>query len=401
MGLTTRLRYLLPIAILFILSLSKWTLQPRFIPPPITELNLQTTITDLSTIQALVPTTSAFALPPLPVPVLLRVAATIYVPYLLLTYVVPLRVILGVTGTLLLSWHAPWAVVLRTTLWRSAWVRWGLYHTWSCISGQPLPVVSHALQVASTPPEPVNSLRFLFQIYENQRWWMGLDWTAALLPGERPSWCSAPPSLHPVSPPNAFSLPEESTVFLADGKGGREKRTATWRWEEAEWKVAVRLQGTPLTRVEKPLPSLKEENPSLLAKAAAKTREAAGGSGGPGGGGDGNGDKHGEDDDEAEEEEDVTDGDGWIYGDNKWEGKSDKGSGLGKVSRFPHSAYIISELRPVHALPTMDSRCCRQRGRRTRRGWRARRTARSNQHTTKPNVHYASGLLQTGLWQRG
>ena len=29
---------------------------------------------------------------------------------------------------------------------------------------------------------------FRFEIYENQRWWMGLDWTHALLPGERPTW---------------------------------------------------------------------------------------------------------------------------------------------------------------------------------------------------------------------
>jgi len=29
---------------------------------------------------------------------------------------------------------------------------------------------------------------FRFEIQENQRWWMGLDWTSALLPQERPSW---------------------------------------------------------------------------------------------------------------------------------------------------------------------------------------------------------------------
>lgn len=29
---------------------------------------------------------------------------------------------------------------------------------------------------------------YRFEIYENQRWWMGLDWTHALLPGERPTW---------------------------------------------------------------------------------------------------------------------------------------------------------------------------------------------------------------------
>lgn len=29
---------------------------------------------------------------------------------------------------------------------------------------------------------------FRFEVHENQRWWMGLDWTSALLPQERPSW---------------------------------------------------------------------------------------------------------------------------------------------------------------------------------------------------------------------
>lgn len=27
-----------------------------------------------------------------------------------------------------------------------------------------------------------------FTVFENQRWWVGLDWTHALLPGERASW---------------------------------------------------------------------------------------------------------------------------------------------------------------------------------------------------------------------
>jgi hypothetical protein len=41
--------------------------------------------------------------------------------------------------------------------------------------------------------------------------------TAALPPGERPSWCSA--AQHPVSAPNAFALPDATTVFLPDGNG--------------------------------------------------------------------------------------------------------------------------------------------------------------------------------------
>jgi hypothetical protein len=33
-----------------------------------------------------------------------------------------------------------------------------------------------------------NPIYFRFEVHENHRWWMGLDWTSALLPQERPSW---------------------------------------------------------------------------------------------------------------------------------------------------------------------------------------------------------------------
>lgn len=155
---------------------------------------------------------------------------------------------------------------------------------------------------------------------------MGLDWTAALLPAERPSWCSA--SQTAVSPPNAFSLPEPAVAFLPDGKGGRVKRTATWRWEEGEWKVLVRKDGVAgVTRVERPLPDEKESPPAnRILKAVGMKRDSISASG----------EKIAMSEQtpevpvEGEEEEIITDPDGWIYGDNKWEGASAKG-GLGKV----------------------------------------------------------------------
>lgn len=33
-----------------------------------------------------------------------------------------------------------------------------------------------------------DDVELLFTCMENQRWWVGLDWTHALLPGERASW---------------------------------------------------------------------------------------------------------------------------------------------------------------------------------------------------------------------
>lgn len=134
----------------------------------------------------------------------------------------------------------------------------------------------------------------------------------------------------------------------------RVKRVARWTWEEPEWKVIIHKEGHPLSRVERQLPSAEAENTgstgsaSRLLKAAGKMRQASlsasgsanfregsperhrdeaghsmegsinGASGGAGvKGGDGLG-------------EVFTDLDGWVYGDNKWEGGSSKG-GMGKV----------------------------------------------------------------------
>lgn len=283
----------------------------------------------MTLIQSLLP---QFApLPAISPSILLRVVFLSYIPYLFLTCYLSLSVIFAVIGTVILTWRAPWATILRATVWRSAWFRWTLYAGWARFTGQPLPSRTLSLQPKISSTSPVRSIRFLFTIYENQRWWMGLDWTAALLPGERPSWCSA--AQHPVSPPNAFSLPDITTVYLPDGNGRTLKRTATWKWEEPEWRVLVRKSGGGLSRIERPLPAIKEDNPngSRLLKAAGRFRE----SGSLGNVNSTPPDKisdegQPEDVEDCIEEESNTDADGWVYGDNKWEGQGSRG-GMGKV----------------------------------------------------------------------
>jgi hypothetical protein len=258
----------------------------------------------------------------IPSTALVRVCAIAFIPYLVLTYVIPVRVLVGLSGTIILTYRAPFARLLRAALWRSAFVRWALYRAWARLSGIPMaspvpgPVVGAAVNTTVTA-----KLRFAFTVYENQRWWMGLDWTAALLPGERPSWCSA--SQAPLAPPAMFALPTPTTVFLPDENvpDAREKRTATWAWAEAEWQVVVRRDGEPSAEVE------------------------------------------------GEENLEVTDADGWVYGDNKWESHSGKG-GIGKVRaldtffRLPHPDLVA-----VYALPPLDARCLSDRDDRARRTW--------------------------------
>ncbi|KAJ7647489.1 Peroxin/Dysferlin domain-containing protein [Roridomyces roridus] len=340
------IRYFLPVACLGILAFSS---RIRPTPPLVSENTIQAVVADLTAIEALIP---AFPQGPttLAAPhVLLRVLAISYVPYLLLTHFIRLRVLVAIAGTVLLAWRASWAIALRRSLWRSAWFRWSIYHITSTLSGQPMPLASHlALSTAAVAaPTPTKSLRFLFTIYENQRWWMGLDWTAALLPAERPSWCSQ--SQTAVTPPNAFVLPEDTTIYIPspDGKG-RAKRCAKWSWEESEWSVIVRKEGaTAQSRVEKPVPTEKEENSGLLMKAAARMRESSASVPSGSTTDDSEGDKVSTGD--SEEEALITDEDGWVYGDNKWEKLSNKG-GLGKYTRFrrwTRVAIVTETVEPV------------------------------------------------------
>jgi Integral peroxisomal membrane peroxin len=313
--------------------------------PPTTEHSLRTIITDLTIIQSLLP-----SIPPLSIAILtlFRVVVISYIPYLALSFFVSFRVLCAIIGTFILTWRAPWAVVLRVIIWRSAWFRWLGYKSWALISGDPLPPPTMSFQSSTHSSTPVQSLRFLFNVYENQRWWMGLDWTAALLPGERPSWCSA--SQQPLSPPNAFSLPENTTVYLSDEKRGRLKRTATWKWEEPEWRVLVHKEGGGLSRVEHPLPSAKDETltSSRPLKAAGHTNNTTADT-------TKNTAATSETDHISEVSEDtaeelLTDVDGWVYGDNKWENQSHRG-GLGKV--------ILLRFQLPQALTTFSLRSIR------------------------------------------
>lgn len=64
-----------------------------------------------------------------------------------------------------------------------------------------------------------------------QRWWIGLEWTQAPLPNERPSWSD--PTHAPCSPPGSFQLPPPSTVYISATR----KRTFTWKWSDPEWRI--------------------------------------------------------------------------------------------------------------------------------------------------------------------
>lgn len=162
---------------------------------------------------------------PTPAYSLAWLALTSYPFYLALTWLVPLRLLFLVAGSVALLWRAPFFEVLRGTLWQSAAVRWacriglavlrgghGLRKEWALREkgvglvgklkgGKGGEVQIKKVKVASTVggighegEEEDNfdaegeDVQVQFTVFENQRWWVGLDWTHALLPGERASW---------------------------------------------------------------------------------------------------------------------------------------------------------------------------------------------------------------------
>ncbi|KAG9118698.1 hypothetical protein FRC07_006663, partial [Ceratobasidium sp. 392] len=309
----------------------------------------------------------------LPLKSLLRATAILYIPYLLATFLIPLPVIFGLVGTVILTIRAPWIVVLRSHVSENGWARWIWRRVWAFLTGQPVIIPGSAFTLQSSPTsmtgigrsgvvpkvvkkntsastlKPVN-LRFRFDILENQRWWVGIDWSSALLPNERTSWCSPAPHLAPLSPPITFTLPGPSTHI---DKTLKIRRRAFWRWDDPEWTVLVKTSHEGhLSRMHVALPDVSSDSESRLAKglkmvgdnlpesAAGSVRRRSVENAG---------------DDESHEappspsamlKDPLTDSDGWVYADNKWEGPSPKG-GIGKYTRYriwSRCAVLIEEI---------------------------------------------------------
>jgi hypothetical protein len=143
------------------------------------------------------------------------------------------RVVLA-WGTLVLSWHSRPARVSRTILWRSRAVR----SLTSLITGLDFPQTSLPVDSKSSSSNitttPANNptttatsspgVRFTFTLYENQRRWLGLGWTASLLAYERQAWTDE--HLNETLSPDTFTLPET------------DHDATCWRWVEgSSWRV--------------------------------------------------------------------------------------------------------------------------------------------------------------------
>ncbi|KAL4400321.1 peroxisome organization protein [Malassezia pachydermatis] len=238
-----------------------------------------------------------------------------------------LRHVLLIVGVVALTWCSPWATLLRAALWRSAMVRRSVMTLVRLGSGSDALAMSlrpsaKAKMVGGRRSSVEHETEFVFEIYENQRWWIGLDWTAALLPQERPSWSDS--DNQAVAPPASFSLPRGTRVRMpsSTSPGKDDVRVAEWRWVDPEWHVA----GVQTITSDSYTP--KEDMDAVEAQRVAKEVAASS--------------------QEPIVPEEVlnvarpvttesgvsmdVDAEGWQYGDNTWE-KLSKQSGMGRYTR--------------------------------------------------------------------
>ncbi|KAI8875648.1 hypothetical protein K501DRAFT_280165 [Backusella circina FSU 941] len=76
----------------------------------------------------------------------------------------------------------------------------------------------------------------IIEVYENQRWWLGLDWTTSLLASERKPWTDN--QLQPIESKECYSLPKVSfSVKTSCEKDTVIKKTTikSWVWTDHDW----------------------------------------------------------------------------------------------------------------------------------------------------------------------
>ncbi|KAI3622836.1 hypothetical protein CBS14141_004420 [Malassezia furfur] len=259
------------------------------------------------------------------------------------------RHVLLAVGCIALTWCSPWATLLRAALWRSALVRRivtgavrvlsgseNVSAFWRSVAPKQLRGASTAL-VQDTRHAATHETVFQFEIYENQRWWIGLDWTAALLPNERPSWSDGDNNASitstvytPASAMPASEAQRLSTRFVeekhVDDAGA--VLDATDRLKAAT--DAASKGPAPDKQEAAALQSAEQELPEELASVARPASLASNAT--------------------------DVDPEGWQYGGNSWE-KLNRVNGIGKYTRrrcWVRRAVLVITVEPAAVRSAQD-----------------------------------------------
>ncbi|CAO3570998.1 unnamed protein product [Mortierella alpina] len=199
----------------------------------------------------------------------LAVAVVTYVPWLILNYFVPMRFIVVVLGSIVICWRAPWFAVLWAVaakfqafspllqlipFWPRPEVsatyqkkkRFSVKDIISRAIGQRKKDDSEAYKSYKTNTgydieEDHATMYYKFVLYENQRWWLGLEWTPMMLPNDRAPWTDD--HLEPTQSKSAFQLPPPHIAHEAiPGSSNKVlRKSQEWRWLDPHWRLKLGL----------------------------------------------------------------------------------------------------------------------------------------------------------------
>ncbi|KAG0369014.1 peroxisome- protein [Gamsiella multidivaricata] len=199
--------------------------------------------------------------------VLFLVAFT-YVPWLILNYFVPMRFILVVLGSIAICWRAPWF----TVLWAVAVKLQAFSPLLQLIPYWPYrpevsasyrkkkrfsvkDIISRAIGQRKKSDSDVDTsyktstgydieedhatMYYKFVLYENQRWWLGLEWTPMMLPNDRAPWTDD--HLEPTQSKSSFQLPPPHVAHEAiPGQPNKVlRKSQEWRWLDPHWRLKL------------------------------------------------------------------------------------------------------------------------------------------------------------------
>ncbi|CAG8568394.1 2102_t:CDS:2 [Ambispora gerdemannii] len=179
-----------------------------------------------------------------------------YPVWIVLNFLISLKWIFLVTGTVVLVWNGPWFRVIRYSLMQSPLFRGTVSFLIGFIWGGRLKQegvrgfsVASLIRKAKEQQKKLiarkaskddsktstTDLIFRFVLYENQRWWLGLDWTTNLFPNERAPWSDE--YNEPTNNKNSFQLPPPTTSLTASPNEPNMliRKTEEWRWADSDW----------------------------------------------------------------------------------------------------------------------------------------------------------------------
>ncbi|KAG0057803.1 hypothetical protein BGZ90_005284 [Linnemannia elongata] len=191
-----------------------------------------------------------------------------YVPWLILTYFIPMRFIMVVAGTIVICWRAPWFAILWAVTMKLEtfspllqlipyWPfrpetgsnyqvkrKFSVKDIISRAIGQRKKNDADAYKTYKTSTgydieEDHATMYYKFVLYENQRWWLGLEWTPMMLPNDRAPWTDD--HLEPTQSKSAFQLPPPHVAHEAiPGQPNKVlRKSQEWRWLDPSWRLKL------------------------------------------------------------------------------------------------------------------------------------------------------------------